>query len=334
MKRATIYDVARLAGVSHQTVTRYLNSFEGIRPATREKVQAALEELNYRPNGAARWLRSRQSNRIGILAHRMELSGPGRIVAGATMAARSRGFVLDIASMDGEDQVSVDEALDVIMEHQIAGVFATAQTDVVRAAIESRGLDIPIGMDSAEGLSSTSLNPRALPGKLAAAHLADLGHTRVAFVNGPPVWIAAKERREGFMEVAAERGLDVAWESAGDWSAESGYQAAAQLPDAVTAVTLANDSMAIGLIYGLAERGVRVPEDVSVIGMDDAPEARFHLPPLTTISLDFEGEGAYLMNTLIAKIEGDDLSTVPGYRLPELVARGSTAVVQQAGSRR
>lgn len=333
MKRATIYDVARQAGVSHQTVTRYLNGFEGIRPTTRAKVQAALEELNYRPNGAARWLRSRQSNRIGILAHRMELSGPGRIVAGATTAARSRGFVLDIASMDGEDGVSVDEALDVIMEHQIAGVFATAQTDVVRAAIAGRGVDIPIAMDSAEGLSSTALNPRSLPGALAADHLADLGHSRVAFVNGPRVWIAANQRREGFIDVAARRGLRVVWEYEGDWSAESGYRAARELPPEVTAVAVANDSMAIGLIYGLAERGVRVPDDVSVIGMDDSPESRFHLPPLSTIRLDFEGEGAYLMNMLIAKIEGGDIHEVPRYRLPELVVRGSTAVVRPANAR-
>lgn len=325
MKRATIYDVARHAGVSHQTVTRYLNGFEGIRPATREKVQAALVSLDYRPNGAARWLRTRQSNRIGILAHRMELSGPGRIIAGATKAARARGFVLDIASMDGEDTRSVDEALDLVLEHQIAGVFATAQTRVVRAAVADRGLDVPVALDSGEGLSSTGTNPRAHPGKLAAAHLAELGHRRVAFVNGPHVWIASTERRSGFLEVAAERGLEIVHESEGDWSAESGYRAAADIPDDVTAVALANDSMAIGLIFGLAERGIRVPEDVSVIGMDDAPESRFHLPALTTVRLDFEGEGAYLMNMLIAKIEGADPGEVPGYRLPELIVRGSTA---------
>ncbi|MGO4595056.1 LacI family DNA-binding transcriptional regulator [Leifsonia sp. 2TAF2] len=328
MKRATIYDVARQAGVSHQTVTRFLNGFEGIRPTTRAKVQAAIDELNYRPNGAARWLRSRQSNRIGILAHRMELSGPGRIIAGATTAARSRGYVLDIASMDGEDVDSVDAALDVVMEHQIAGVFATAQTNAVRVAVANRNIDVPISVDSGEGLASFGANPRAHPGRLAAGHLADLGHRRVAFVNGPEVWIAAGERRTGFLDVASERGLEVVWEHDGDWSAEAGYRAAHDLPDGVTAVALANDSMAIGLIFGLAERGVRVPEDVSVIGMDDAPESRFHLPSLTTIRLDFEGEGAYLMNVLIAKIEGEDVADVPGYRLPELVHRGSTTAVR------
>ncbi|SEI14065.1 MULTISPECIES: LacI family DNA-binding transcriptional regulator [unclassified Leifsonia] len=327
MKRATIYDVARHAGVSHQTVTRFLNGFEGIRPTTRAKVQAAIDELNYRPNGAARWLRSRQSNRIGILAHRMELSGPGRIIAGATTAARSRGYVLDIASMDGEDAASVDAALDVVMEHQIAGVFATAQTDVVRIAVENRGIDVPISIDSGEGLASSGANPRAHPGQLAGMHLADLGHRRVAFVNGPGMWIASGERRSGFLQVVRERGLDLVWESEGDWSAEAGYRAARELPGEVTAVALANDSMAIGLIFGLAERGIRVPDDVSVIGMDDAPESRFHLPSLSTIRLDFEGEGAYLMNVLIAKIEGEDVAEVPGYRLPELVQRASTAPV-------
>ena len=330
MKRATIYDVARQAGVSHQTVTRFLNGFEGIRPATRERVQVAIEELDYRPNGAARWLRSRQSNRIGILAHRMELSGPGRIIAGATKAARSRGFVLDIASMDGENAASVDEALDVIMEHQIAGVFATAQTVVVHDAVADRRLDVPVAMDSSETLGVSGVNPRSFPGRLAAAHLAELGHRRVAFVAGPHVWTASGERRSSFVEAAAELGLELVWEYEGDWSAESGYRAALDLPDDVTAVAMSNDSMAIGLIFGLAERGIRVPEDVSVIGMDDSPESRFHLPPLTTIRLDFEGEGAYLMNVLIAKIEGEDIGDVPRYRLPELVVRGSTAVAPSA----
>ena len=325
MKPATIYDVAREAGVSHQTVTRFLNGFEGIRPTTRARVQAAIEELNYRPNGAARWLRSRQSNRIGILAHRMDLSGPGRIIAGATGAARAKGYVLDIASMDGQDAESVDEALDLVMEHQIAGVFATAQTEVVRAAVAARGIDVPIAMDSNEGLVEGGGRTRDLPGRIAAAHLAELGHRRVAFVNGPAVWIASGQRRTGFLETAAELGLEVVWEYEGDWSAESGHQASRELPDEVTAVALANDSMAVGMMFGLAERGVGVPSDVSVIGMDDSPESRFHLPPLSTVRLDFEGEGAYLMNVLLAKIERQDVAAVPGFRIPELVARGSTA---------
>jgi DNA-binding LacI/PurR family transcriptional regulator len=327
MKRATIYDVANRAGVSHQTVTRYLNGFEGIRPATRERVQAALDELSYTPNSSARHLRSQQTNRIGILAHKMELSGPGRVIAGATSAARAQGFVLDIVSMDGEDATSVDAAIDLVMAHQIAGVFATAQTHVVRAALAGRAIDVPIAIDDRERFRVGGESPDRVPGRLAAAHLAELGHRRLGFVSGPGVWIASEGRRDGFVDEARQRGIEVVWEAEGDWSALSGFQAALSMPvdgTGVTAVGLANDSMAIGFIFGLAERGVRVPDDVSVVGMDDSPESRFHLPSLSTVRLDFEGEGAFLMNVLIAKIRGDDSDAVSRHYDPAMVPRAST----------
>ena len=312
MKRATIYDVARHAGVSHQTVTRYLNGFEGIRPATRERVQAALAELQYKPNSAARYLRSQQTNRIGILAHKMELSGPGRVIAGATTTARARGYVLDMVSMDGEDVRSVDAALDVILEHQIAGVFATAQTEAVRDALIERALDVPIAIVGSAILDGAE-NPLGLAGRLAARHLFDLGHRRVGFLNGPSIWLASSERRSGFMQEAELRGMEVVWEAEGDWSAASGFDAAASVPAesvgarpswAPTGITAANDSMAIGMISGLAKRGLTVPGDVSVIGMDDSPDSRYLLPALSTVRLDFEGEGADNMSRLIALIEG------------------------------
>jgi DNA-binding LacI/PurR family transcriptional regulator len=330
MKPATIYDVARRAGVSHQTVTRFLNGFEGIRPSTREKVQTALDELSYKPNSAARFLRSQQTNRIGILAHKMELSGPGRVIAGATKAARSQGYVLDIVSMDGEDAASVDAALDLVMAHQIAGVFATAQTHVVREALARRAVDVPIAIDDRQRIGGGGEDPDQVPGRLAAAHLGELGHRRLAFVSGPAVWIAAGGRRGGFVAEARSRGLDVVWEAEGDWSAESGYRTALSMPvgdGGVTAVALANDSMAIGFIFGLAERGIRVPNDVSVLGMDDSPESRFHLPSLSSVRLDFEGEGAFLMNVLIAKIRGDDVEAVPRNYPPTMVPRASTHAV-------
>ncbi|GIT81320.1 LacI family transcriptional regulator [Leifsonia sp. LS1] len=328
MKRATIYDVAKAAGVSHQTVTRYLNGFEGIRPATRERVRKALAELDYRPNSAARFLRSQQTNRIGLLAHRMDLSGPGRLIAGATSAARERGYVLDIASMDGGDAASVDEALDLVLEHQIAGVFGTAQTHVVREAIEARALSVPIALDGQEsGPGSVNVG---LPGHLAAAHLAELGHRRVGFLSGPAVWIASAARRDGFLAEAAAAGLDVRWMGEGDWSAESGWAAAQECPvgeQGITAIAVSNDSMAVGLIAGLHERGIDVPGDVSVVGMDDSPESRFLVPALTTVRLDFEGEGAHRMARLIARIEDRTGSDVPEYDAPRLIVRQSTRAI-------
>jgi DNA-binding LacI/PurR family transcriptional regulator len=137
VKKATIYDVAREAGVSHQTVTRYLSGFSGIRPETRERVRVALDGLNYRANSAARFLRSQQTNRIGILAHRLELAGPARAVAGATRAARDHGYVSDIVPIDGEDVDDFKTALQLLLDHQIAGLFATIQTEPLRAALEA-----------------------------------------------------------------------------------------------------------------------------------------------------------------------------------------------------
>ena len=328
MKRATIYDVARKAGVSHQTVTRYLNGFEGIRPATRERVQAALVELQYKPNSAARYLRSQQTNRIGILAHKMELAGPGRVIAGATSTARARGYVLDIVSMDGEDVTSVDAALDVILDHQIAGVFGTAQTEVVRQALIERALDVPIAIVGAIALEGAE-NPLGLAGRLAARHLIELGHRRVGFLGGPSAWLASGERRSGFLQEARLHGLDIVWEAEGDWSAASGFDAAASVmaEDGLTAIACANDSMAIGMISGLAERGLSVPGDISVIGMDDAPDSRYVLPALSTVRLDFEGEGADNMQRLIAMIEGTESAPHWLHLPPAMIWRDSSRPV-------
>ncbi|WP_040168037.1 LacI family DNA-binding transcriptional regulator [Microbacterium gorillae] len=327
MKPATIYDVAAAAGVSHQTVTRFLNGFEGIRPATRERVQKALTELDYRPNSAARFLRGQRTNRIGVLAHQLDQPGPARNIAGSTRAARDHGYVLDIVSVDAADTRSVAEALDILFEHQIAGVLVAAQSDEVRTAVEARSIAVPVAIDN--GTDRVERRQLSEPGRLAAAHLADLGHRDVGYIAGPSSWIASRERERGFREVAAERGLTVRWSSRGDWTSASGWTAAFDAPvgdRGITAVAASNDSMAIGFIAGLHEQGVRVPDDVSVVGVDDAPDSRFYLPSLTTIRLDFEGEGARLMEDLIARIEERDADSGVGFLPAELVARKSTKV--------
>lgn len=327
MKKATIYDVARQAGVSHQTVTRYLNGFDGIRPETRERVRLALEELNYRANSAARFLRSQQTNRIGILAHRLELAGPARAVAGATRAARDRGYVSDIVPVDSEDIESFTAALDLLLDHQIAGLFATIQTEPMRAALDAVA-DVPTVVVAYKEMVNQSEEPEGVPGRLAAEHLAELGHQAVGFVSGPLSWTSARARKSAFFESAGQRGLSVSWTAEGDWTADFGARIADELADNIsrlTAVAVSNDSMAIGLISGLAARGVRVPEDISVIGMDDAPESKFFVPALTTIRVDFESEGAFVMNRLLARIENKDPDQVPIYTAPKLEQRASTA---------
>ncbi|WP_210506015.1 LacI family DNA-binding transcriptional regulator [Naasia sp. SYSU D00057] len=330
MKAPTIYDVARRAGVSHQTVSRYLHGFAGIRPETRERVQSALDELEYRPNSAARLLRSRRVNRIGVLAHRLDHAGPSRIIAGATAAARRLGFVLDIAAVSGDDPEAVDEALAILLEHQVAGVIATAQTEAVIASLSSRALALPLLIDNRMvGAGDTvSVNERA--GRLAARHLLGLGHRRVGYLSGPASWMASQDRRDGFAREIAEGGGEVTWIREGDWSAASGSAAWAGLGSgerSVSAIATANDSMAIGLISALEEAGRRVPDDMSVIGTDDMPEARYLLPSLSTVAIDFEGEGTFIVEALAGRIGGAATGAPPALALPELRARRSTAGV-------
>lgn len=327
MKSATIYDVADRAGVSHQTVSRVLRGFEGIRPATRAKVLAALEQLDYKPNGAARLLRTQRVNRIGVLVHAIDQSGPGRTLAGAARCAQRHGYVLDIVPMDGDDPNSIGLALALAAEHQIAGIIATARTASVDATLKAQARSLAVVTEATTAPDGFEMTHDEAIGAIAADHLLELGHRKVGYLGGPTSWVAAVDRYRGFQQRIERAGGSVEWSGVGDWSAESGFQSVADLlsqGSAVTAIATANDSTAIGVIAGLSARGRRVPEDFSVIGTDDIPEARYHIPSLSTVALDFEGEGERLVEQLLVDIgEIPEASSTP--RPPMLVARSSTA---------
>jgi DNA-binding LacI/PurR family transcriptional regulator len=328
VKSATIYDVARVAGVSHQTVSRFLSGFEGIRPSTRARVEAALAELDYKPNAAARLLRTQRINRIGVLAHSIQEAGPSRTLAGAAAAARRHGYVLDIVAMDGDDPASVDAAIAIALEHQVAGLIATAQTDAVQEMLARQAISVPIVTEVTVTPPGFDMSHDESIGALAVDHLLGLGHTAIAYMAGPSTWAAAEGRLRGLRRRLADRGVSLAWLGHGDWSAASGYRAAQELLASgveVTAIAAANDSTAIGVIAALAERGIRIPEDISVLGTDDIPDARFHLPSLSTVAIDFEGEGSRLVEVMLTQaglLDADERSEL---RAPAVVHRGSTA---------
>ena len=142
-KPATIYDVAKLAGVSHQTVSRFIKGYQGIRPATRDKVVSALDQLGYRPNLTARSLKSGRSHRIAALTHEINQIGPSRIVQGASMAARQAGYLLDIIALDMGDPAAIQEALDLAAQLDVAGVLALASTDEMAEAFAAHRLPRP-----------------------------------------------------------------------------------------------------------------------------------------------------------------------------------------------
>jgi LacI family transcriptional regulator len=326
-KAATIYDVASAAGVSHQTVSRFLKGFEGIRPETRERVMRALDELDYRPNLTARSLKSGRSHRIGALTHEISKVGPSRTAEGASAAAREAGYVLDVVSLDARNASAISESLELIMQHDLAGVLALASTDEMTHAFEHAEFRVPAlisaEIDEFTVDQASEVTSVGVPGVV--AHLAGLGHRRCIHIAGPATWAAARNRQrayEGAIEALGMRSLAVL---GGDWSAESGYRAIAALdtlPDA-TAVVAANDQMALGAMLALKERGLRIPDDVSVVGIDDIPEAAFFDPPLTTLRIDFEAQGRSAVHQLLARIERTAPRASPPPQ-PELMARRSS----------
>ena len=306
-KPATIYDVAHAAGVSHQTVSRFLKGFEGIRPETRAKVVRALDELGYRPNLTARSLKSGRSHRIGALTHEISQVGPSRIVEGASAAARESGYVLDIVSLDARNPRDIEESLELITQHDLAGVLALASTDEMTRAFEATAFRVPAYVAAeSDGLSD---DPRAALSRIGLpaliTHLAGLADRRFIHLAGPTEWSASRNRVRAYELAIEALGLQSVGILHGDWSARSGYQAIADLvetPDA-TAFVAGNDQMALGAMLALKERGLRIPEDVSVVGIDDIPEAAYLDPPLTTVRNDFETQGRAAMQQLLARIE-------------------------------
>jgi DNA-binding LacI/PurR family transcriptional regulator len=329
VKAATIYDVARLAGVSHQTVSRFLSGFEGIRPETRARVEAALTELDYRPNSAARLLRTQRTNRIGVIADRVDQTGPARIIAGAMERARERGYLLDVVLTHGLDLEAIETALALVNDHRVVGILATAQTDAIVEYLQQHVSGAPLVVDARFTAFAEGPSMNEFSGAIAADHLLDLGHRRVGYVSGPTAWLAASGREAGFLRRVRERGGEVLWRREGDWSADSGAAAWRELDAAdrsVTAIGAGNDSMAIGLISAARADGTRTPDDLSVIGNDDIHEAQYLLPSLTTVAVDFEAEGRMLVEQLLSQLEPGAPAAMLAPR-PRLVARGSTRAI-------
>jgi DNA-binding LacI/PurR family transcriptional regulator len=314
-KPATIYDVAQAAGVSHQTVSRFLKGFEGIRPETREKVEHALDELGYRPNLTARSLKSGRSHRIGALTHEISHVGPSRIAEGASTAAREAGYVLDLVSLDVRNPLAIEESLALITQHDLAGVLALSSTDEMTKAFETTEFRVPAYI-SAEADDAVTGHPSQLTSvglPALIAHLAQLGHRNLVHIAGPSNWSAARNRILAYEAAVEHEGLRSLGILPGDWSAKSGYEAIAtltRLPEA-SAFVAANDQMALGVMLALKERGYRIPDDVSVVGIDDIPEAAYFDPPLTTLHVDFEAQGRASVLELLARIEGTRTQPVP-----------------------
>ncbi len=323
-----MHDVANLANVSHQTVSRVMNGYPGIRPETRAKVQAAITQLGYRRNLAARTLVTGRSSAIGILSPSAPDFGPMSSRLAVERAAREAGLHALGTSTDSTE-AQVKDSLEFLLGRSIDALVLLAPHNDVLAAVDAQQVDLPkiyLLTGEARGKSSISIDQR-LGVKLAMDHLLSLGHTRIQHVAGPDDFAEAQLRRDTYLESMAAAGLEPYPVIVGDWSVESGYRAGQQIAPDVTAVFCANDQMAMGLIHALHDVGRLVPRDVSVGGFDDIPEARHSMPPLTTVHQDFDAVGHLAVDVVLARIAGTE--EPPNTAIaPWLIARQSTAPVR------
>jgi DNA-binding LacI/PurR family transcriptional regulator len=322
-------DVAKLAGVSHQTVSRVLNDHPNVRPQTREDVLAAIRELGYRPNAAARTLVTGRTHTLGVITFDTTLYGPASMLYGIERAAHP-GYSVSIASLSAFERRSMREAVDRFLGQGVEGIIVIASEMPALGALAGVTTDVPlvaVGCGTRAPLLDSVAIDNMDGAFRATRYLLDLGHTCVHYVGGPDSTLDAHERAEGWARALREAGTPVPEIFSGDWSARSGYEIGhrlAAMPE-VTAVFSANDQMALGLLRALGEHGRAVPSDVSVVGFDDIPESAYFLPPLTTVRQDFGELGRQALRLLVDRIAG---RPVPSTRLPvapELIVRASAA---------
>ncbi|HEY5223283.1 MAG TPA: LacI family DNA-binding transcriptional regulator [Microbacteriaceae bacterium] len=325
----SIRDVARLAGVSHQTVSRVMNHHPSVRDTTKDRVLQAMETLQYRPNRAARMLVTSHSRTIGVIAAASgSFYGPSSSITAIEDAARAADYYVSIANLAALDEASIKAAVDHLTAQAVEGVVVIAPQERVFDAVATLSLHVPfITLQSTGGFEGPSASVDQLAGaRLAMQHLISLGHRRILHVAGPQDWFEAEARLSGYLAELESNGLAPLEPVLGDWTAKFGYQAGRELARRrdVTAVFSSNDQMALGLMHAMHDEGLDIPGDVSIVGFDDIPEAAHFWPPLTTVRQDFAELGKRSIALLLRELGGEVVSGRDEIT-PELIVRSSTA---------
>lgn len=324
-KRVSMADVAALAGVSGQTVSRVVNGSPRVDPDTRRRVETAMSRLGYRPHPAARALRTGRTRTIGLVASTLATVGNSRTLQSVADAAAARSYALVVVTLP--EHAGLDAAIDRLRDQGVDGaIILNEASELARETTPLREFALVVVDSPADERFEVLDVDHAGGARVATEHLLSFGHRTVVHLAGPEGSFAASERERGWRDALAAAGATPPPVIRGDWSAEAGHAAGTALASdpAVTAVFSANDQMALGLVRALSEAGRHVPDDVSVVGFDDLPDAANYRPPLTTVHQDFDALGERAVDALVHSIERTDR---PGYAIvpTRLVVRASTA---------
>ena len=330
--RPSMADVARLANVSTQTVSRYFTGVGYVREETRDRIASAIAELGYRRNQSARNFRRQRMNTVGVLAMGPLNYGTAEILTGLSLAARREDLTLTITQVElnpvaADQHVEVEQALDHLLSLPVDGVAVlTPFTGVEQVLGDITGTTpmITISDHPAGDRPVASAHSRSAAHQ-ATQHLLNLGHEQIIHIAGPPGRNETAERERGYRDAMTAAGLTSnVIDGAHDWTPDSGFRASETVAVAFTAAFAANDEIALGFMSGMASRGRRAPHDYSIVGIDDMPSAGFFIPPLTTVRLDFRALGATALEELLRQLRTGLPAAHCGTE-PLLVVRESTA---------
>lgn len=327
--RVTIRDVAALAGVSHQTVSRVINDSGLVHPATRSRVEAAIDQLGFSPNAIARFMARGRTGALACFAPNLLDYTFASIIEAAQIEARQHGFFLLSAS--APDAAAFAELLAQLIDGQQAEglMIINPYADERHTLIPT---DLPVVFAGARpragGASSVALDD-VEAARLATQHLLDLGHRAIGMITGPMTEDCSQDRREGFEQTLRAAGLtpDSDWIVEGDWLAPSGYGAFGRLMAGVhrpSAIFVQNDQMAIGLLRAARDAGLALPTQLSVVGVDDIPLVAYVEPPLTTVRQDFAAIGRQAARCLIQALEEPATARLQMRLSAKLIIRHST----------
>ena len=326
----SIRDVAALAGVSHQTVSRVLNESPRVRPETRRQVLEVIGRLGYRPSRAARALNLGRANAVTVLTSDTMLYGYARVLQGIEEAARVEGLAVGIRVVESSHVADVRAATEYVSDASAGGVIVVAFDPSGTAVLRALPRDIPaVAATEAGGLPDSTRGMIFLDERPASAeatrHLLGLGHATVHHVAIPSE-TGTSGRRAGWQDALAAAGVPVPPVLTVGWDVVSAYHAGQILAadDKVTAVLCGNDDIALAVRRALYEAGRDVPGEVSIVGFDDVPGCAYRTPALTTVRMDFVGLGRACLAAVAAEIAGSAWPQV-ALEVPTLVVRESTA---------
>jgi len=338
MQKVTIKDVAQAAGVSTQTVSRVINSRPDVSPNTRSRVQQVVNELGYSPNVIARSLSRGRTNTFGVVGFGLSYFGPSSVLSGIEQKSNELGFSLLLSLLDDFDPALIDGILRNLLSRQVDGIiWAVPGNDRLVGELSGRFSDISVPVVYMNKLKNgdeviVAMDNR-LGGRLATDHLLEQGYRRIGIITGPSDWWEAQEREKGWRETIGKAGLTNLEELIinGDWTAASGeiglHNLIAKSPD-IDAVFACNDQMALGALQAARRLGIKVPQDLGIVGFDDIPEAAYFYPSLTTIHQNANALGALAVDRMCsfinARVKDEEFEPEVKWIQPRLIVRKSS----------